>query len=29
MLINTIPLLEAKDSSEIVNIVTTADQLFR
>jgi len=29
MLINTIPLLEAKDSSEIENIVTTADQLFQ
>jgi Fic family protein len=29
MLINTIPLLEAKDSSEIENIVTTTDQLFR
>jgi len=29
ILINTIPLLEAKDSSEIENIVTTADQLFR
>jgi Fic family protein len=28
MLINTLPLLEAKDSSEIENIVTTADQLF-
>lgn len=28
MLINTIPLLEAKDSSEIENIVTTADRLF-
>lgn len=28
MLINTIPLLEAKDSSEIENIVTTTDQLF-
>jgi hypothetical protein len=28
MLINTIPLLEAKDSSEIKNIVTTADRLF-
>lgn len=29
MLIDTIPLLEAKDSSEIENIVTTTDQLFR
>lgn len=29
MLINTIPLLEAKDSSEIENIVTTTDRLFR
>ncbi|ENO96233.1 hypothetical protein C667_15009 [Thauera phenylacetica B4P] len=29
MLINTIPLLEAKDSSEIENIVTSTDQLFR
>lgn len=29
MLINTIPLLEAKDSSEIENIVTTTDQLFK
>ena len=29
MLINTIPLLEAKDSSEIENIITTADQLFQ
>ena len=29
MLINTIPLLEAKDSSEIENIVTTHDELFR
>ncbi len=29
VLINTIPLLEAKDSSEIENIVTNADQLFR
>ena len=28
MLINTLPLLEAKDSSEIENIVTTSDQLF-
>jgi Fic family protein len=28
MLINTIPLLEAKDSSEIENIVTTTDRLF-
>jgi len=28
MLINTIPLLEAKDSSEIENIVTTTDKLF-
>jgi Fic family protein len=29
MLINTIPLLEAKDSSEIENIVTTIDKLFQ
>ncbi|WP_297841421.1 protein adenylyltransferase Fic [Pseudomonas sp.] len=29
ILINTIPLLEAKDSSEIENIVTTTDELFR
>jgi Fic family protein len=29
VLINTIPLLEAKDSSEIDNIVTTNDALFR
>jgi Fic family protein len=29
MLINTIPVLEAKDSSEIENIVTTADRLFQ
>lgn len=29
MLINLLPLLEAKDSSEIENIVTTSDQLFR
>lgn len=29
VLINTIPLLEAKGSSEIENIVTTTDQLFR
>ena len=29
VLINTIPLLEAKDSSEIENIVTTTDQLVR
>jgi Fic family protein len=29
MLINTIPLLEARDSSEIENIVTTADRLFQ
>lgn len=29
MLINTIPLLEAKDSSEIEDIVTTTDQLFQ
>lgn len=28
MLINTLPLLEAKDSSEIENIVTTTDKLF-
>ena len=29
MLINTLPLLEAKDSSEIVNIVTITDKLFQ
>ena len=29
VLINAIPLLEAKDSSEIENIVTTTDDLFR
>lgn len=29
MLINNLPLLEAKGSSEIENIVTTADKLFR
>lgn len=29
VLINTIPLLEAKDSSEIENIVTTSDSLFK
>jgi Fic family protein len=29
MLINTIPVLEAKDSSEIENIVTTPDRLFQ
>lgn len=29
MLVNTIPLLEAKDSSEIENIVTTTDKLFQ
>lgn len=29
MLINTLPLLEAMDSSEIENIVTTADKLFQ
>jgi len=29
MLINTLPLLEARDSSEIENIVTTADRLFQ
>lgn len=29
MLINTIPLLEARDSSEIENIVTTTDELFK
>jgi Fic family protein len=29
VLINTLPLLEAKDSSEIENIVTTADKLFQ
>ena len=29
LLINLLPILEAKDSSEIENIVTTADKLFR
>lgn len=29
MLINTLPLLEAKDSSEIENVVTTTDKLFQ
>jgi Fic family protein len=29
MLINTLPLLEAQASSEIENVVTTADELFR
>ena len=29
MLINTLPLLEAKDSSKIENIVTTTDKLFQ
>lgn len=29
MLINTLPLLEAKDSSEIENIITTTDRLFQ
>lgn len=29
VLINTIPMLEAQASSEIENIVTTADELFR
>ncbi len=29
MLINTLPVLEARSSSEIENIVTTADKLFR
>src|SRR5690242_8422928 len=29
MLINTLPLLEARASSEIENIVTTADRLFQ
>lgn len=29
MLINLLPILEAKDSSEIENIVTTTDQLFQ
>ena len=29
VLINTIPLLEARDSSEIENIVTTTDKLFQ
>ncbi len=29
MLINTLPLLEAKDSSEIENIVTSTDKLFK
>ena len=29
LLINLLPLLEAKDSSEIENIVTTSDKLFK
>ena len=29
MLINTLPLMEARDSSEIENIVTTTDKLFQ
>lgn len=29
MLINTLPLLEARDSSEIENIITTTDKLFQ
>lgn len=29
MLVNLLPLLEAKDSSEIENIVTTTDELFK
>jgi len=29
MLINTLPILEEKDSSEIENIVTTTDRLFQ
>ena len=29
ILVNTLPLLEAKDSSEIENIVTTSDRLFQ
>lgn len=29
LLINLLPLLEAKDSSEIENIVTTTDKLFQ
>ena len=29
VLVNTIPLLEAHDSSEIENVVTTTDALFR
>jgi len=29
MLVNTLPLLEARASSEIENIVTTTDKLFR
>lgn len=29
LLINLLPLLEAKDSSEIENIVTTTDRLFQ
>src|SRR5690606_5207523 len=29
LLINTLPLMEAKDSSEIENIVTTTDKLFQ
>ena len=28
-MINTLPILEAKDSSEIENIVTTTDKLFQ
>ena len=29
VLVNTLPILEAHDSSEIENIVTTEDELFR
>ncbi|GAC19143.1 hypothetical protein GARC_2176 [Paraglaciecola arctica BSs20135] len=29
LLINLLPLLEAKDSSEIENIITTSDKLFQ
>ncbi|WP_460057640.1 Fic/DOC family N-terminal domain-containing protein, partial [Spirochaeta dissipatitropha] len=29
LLINILPILEAKDSSEIENIITTTDKLFR
>ncbi|EBF2651878.1 hypothetical protein EK908_24415 [Salmonella enterica subsp. enterica serovar Infantis] len=29
LLVNILPMLEAKDSSRIENIVTTSDQLFQ